>query len=431
MRVALVNPPWTFDGSIYFGCREPHLPLELGYAEAMLRRAGHATLLLDGHLMGRSAAELCADIVCFGADMTVVTTAPSYLFWRCAPPELRVPAAFLRQLGGRGGRTVAVGPHGSVTPAATLRKLGADAVVRGECEEIVLALAESRDWRRVPSLGLQDGEAALITGAPAVARFVDAAPLRWPAAWIARHHHHHHRFDSPQQGLGAEVEASRGCPYDCSFCAKIDFRDSYRRRNLASLLNEIDMLISQGVRYVYFIDEIFLPQGPLLKALIGRGLQFGIQTRIDLWKPELLQLLGAAGCVSIEAGVESLTKAGRDALAKRCKLNTEELASLLIEARRHVPFVQANLIGMEQDEPALVEQWRQRMIAAGVWANEPVPLYPYPSSPSYRERWGEPDDLAWERAHAHYLGAFGAFSDIQSERPVPLPELEAVCCTTP
>jgi hypothetical protein len=23
--------------------------------------------------------------------MTVVTTAPSYLFWRCAPPELRVP----------------------------------------------------------------------------------------------------------------------------------------------------------------------------------------------------------------------------------------------------------------------------------------------------------------------------------------------------
>jgi anaerobic magnesium-protoporphyrin IX monomethyl ester cyclase len=30
MRVALVNPPWSFAGSIYFGCREPHLPLELG-----------------------------------------------------------------------------------------------------------------------------------------------------------------------------------------------------------------------------------------------------------------------------------------------------------------------------------------------------------------------------------------------------------------
>ena len=30
MKVALVNPNWRFDGSIYFGCREPHLPLELG-----------------------------------------------------------------------------------------------------------------------------------------------------------------------------------------------------------------------------------------------------------------------------------------------------------------------------------------------------------------------------------------------------------------
>ena len=32
MRLALVNPRWSFDGSIYFGCRAPHLPLELGSA---------------------------------------------------------------------------------------------------------------------------------------------------------------------------------------------------------------------------------------------------------------------------------------------------------------------------------------------------------------------------------------------------------------
>ena len=44
--------------------------------------------------------------------------------------------------------------------------------------------------------------------------------------------------------------------------------------------------------------------------------------------------------------------------------------------------------------------WRDRLIAGGVWANEPVPLYPYPGSPDYRALWGEPDDEAWERAHA-------------------------------
>jgi B12-binding domain/radical SAM domain protein of rhizo-twelve system len=427
MRVALVNPPWTFDGSIYFGCREPHLPLELGYADALLAAAGHATLMLDGHLMGLSTSQLCDAIAAFGADITVVATAPSYLFWRCAPPELRVPAALLRELGGRGGRTVAVGPHGSVTPGATLRKLGADAVVRGECEQVVRALADEPDWTRIGSLGLRAGDGVRITGAPAAASFVDLPALRWPDAWIARHRHHHHRFDEGQIGPGAEVEASRGCPYDCSFCAKIDFRDKYRRRDLAALLDEIDGLADQGVRYLYFIDEIFLPQKPLLEALVARKLQFGIQTRIDLWKPDTLALLGRAGCVSIEAGIESLTTEGRAALAKRCKLDTEDLAALLIEARRHVPFVQANLIGMSQDSRSLVDHWRGKLLAAGVWANEPVPLFCYPSSPSYRALWGEPDDQAWERAHAHYLQTFSAFSDIQDDRPLPLPRLEEAC----
>jgi anaerobic magnesium-protoporphyrin IX monomethyl ester cyclase len=429
MRVALVNPPWSYHGSIYFGCREPHLPLELGYAAALLRARGHDTLLLDAHLCGHGTAEICDAVAAFGADMTVVATAPTYLFWRCAPPELRVPAELLRCLGRRGGRTVAVGPHGSVTPRATLRKLGVDAVVRGECEEVVARLADE-PWGGISSLALRNGDDIRVTGGPAAARFVDLPPLAWPDAWVARHHHQHHRFDTAPSGPGAEVEASRGCPYDCSFCAKIDFRDSYRRRELPLLLAEIDGLLGQGVRYLYFIDEIFLPQRALLAALAERDVAFGIQTRIDLWKPELLELLGRAGCVSIEAGIESLTREGREVLAKRCKLETEDLARLLITARRHVPFVQANLIGTVGDQAEHVEQWRRRLIGEGVWANAPVPLYPYPSSPSYRARWGEPDDHAWERAHGEYLQTFGSFSDIQDAQPEPLEVLEASCCGT-
>ena len=434
MRVALVNPAWDYGNSIYFGCREPHLPLELGYARALLEEAGHAVLLLDAHLCGSTNAD-CADaVVAFAPDMTVVATAPTYLFWRCAPPELRVPRAFLDALAGRGGRTVAVGPHGSATPRPTLEKLGCDVVVRGECEEIVLALAQADDLAAVPSIAYRAHDAVdraqgevVVTGGPHAGRFVDLPALRWPETWVARHHHHHHRFDRAPDGPGADVEASRGCPYTCSFCAKIHFRDAYRRRDLAPVLAEIDGLIAQGVTYVYFIDEIFLPQKPLLEALATRDVRFGIQTRIDLWKPEMLDLLGAAGCVSIEAGVESLTEAGRAALDKKCRATTDELADRLIHARRTVPFVQANLIKVAGDDPALVAAWRERLRAHGVWANDPVPLYPYPSSPDYRTLWGEPDDQAWERAHAHYLEQFEGFSDIQAERPLPLAELEAGC----
>jgi anaerobic magnesium-protoporphyrin IX monomethyl ester cyclase len=428
MRVALVNPPWSFEGSIYFGCREPHLPLELGACRVLLEAAGHTVLLLDGHIESRTIAELANNVAAFAPDMTVVTTAPSYLFWRCAQPELRIPRAMLDAIGRHGGRTVAVGPHGSSTPGPALRKLGCDVVVRGECEEVVLALANGGEPGAVPGTAVLTDGALRMAGGPQSTRFIDLPAIYWPDAWVQRHHHHHHRFDRRPEGPGAEVEASRGCPYHCTFCAKIDFRDVYRRRDLAPLLAEIDALVAQGVTYLYFIDEIFLPRPELLEALVSRPVQFGIQTRIDLWKPELLALLGRAGCVSIEAGVESLTVDGRAALDKRCKMTTGELADRLIVARQHVPFVQANLIETTADEAALVTAWRARLQEAGVWANDPVPLYPYPSSPDYRRLWGEPDDQAWERAHRHYLAQFTRFSDIQEEIPVALPELEATCC---
>src|SRR3546814_16791275 len=83
---------------------------------------------------------------------------------------------------------------------------------------------------------------------------------------------------------------------------------------------------------------------------------------------------------------------------------------------------------MEQDEAALVAAWRDRLVAAGVWANEPVPLYPYPSSPSYPARWGEPDDVAWERAHAHSLLAFHSFRELQEQRTLPLSALQPAYC---
>jgi B12-binding domain/radical SAM domain protein of rhizo-twelve system len=426
MRVALVNPPWDYRHSIYFGCRSPHLPLELAYSAALLEEGGHEPLLIDAHDAGLYCAAAADAVADFKADMTVVSTAPTYLFWRCAPPELRIPRAFLDALGDRGGARIAVGPHGSVTPATTLRKLHAHVVVRGECEEAILELAHHAP-ASVAGLAYRCGERVLVNGPPRAARFTDAPALRWQKSAIARHAHHHHRFDEPFSGPGAEVEASRGCPYSCTFCAKMDYRDKYRRRQLPLLLQEIDALIVQGATYVYFIDEIFLPDKPLLEALCTRDIQFGVQTRIDLWKPEMLDLLGRAGCVSIEAGVESLTEEGRASLAKRCRLTTDQLADLLIRARQTVPFVQANLIAMADNETELVARWRERLQRQGVWANDPVPLYPYPSSPDYWRLFGAPDDNAWERAHAHYLGQFSRFSDIQDEQPLPLRHLEAAC----
>jgi anaerobic magnesium-protoporphyrin IX monomethyl ester cyclase len=422
MRVVLVNPRWRFEGSIYFGCRAPHLPIELRVTEQLLEKAGHETLLLDAHTSDLSPGDIADEVRAFRPDMAIITTAPTYLFWRCAQPELHVPWEIANILRDLTPILVAVGPHGSTTPRAVLRKLPVDFVVMGECEHTVTRLANGE--RDLPGICYSNGGAVRVNGGPQAAPVADQPVLAWPDATIRQHHHHHHRFDAPPVGSGAEVEASRGCPYHCTFCAKDDFRNAYRRRPAASVLSEVAALQRQGVEYVYFIDEIFLPNDALLQGLLGRGLKFGVQTRIDLWRPAMLELLGRAGCVSVEAGVESLTPEGRDALDKHCRLTTDQLAERLIEAKRHIPFVQANLIETAHDDDGEVERWRARMRDAGVWANDPVPLYPYPGSPDYRRLWGEPDDDAWERAHDHYLGLFDRFSDLQERRPLRLQDLE-------
>ena len=277
-----MNPNWSFEGSIYFGCREPHLPLEYGYSKALLEAAGHEVLLIDGQMDEISRrVTIVSRVADFRPDFTVVCTAPSYLFWRCAPPELRVPQELIRSLARRGGCIVAVGPHCSTTPKTALRKLSADVVVIGECEEILPALSGS--WSQVQSICYTIAGIAWVQGATHSANMNELPPLQWDAEFVARHHHHHHRFDAEPLGPGAEVETSRGCPYHCTFCAKDNFRDKYRRRPVGTVLAEVDGLLEQGVEYIYFIDEIFLPNQELLEGLVDRRVRFGVQTRLDLW----------------------------------------------------------------------------------------------------------------------------------------------------
>jgi B12-binding domain/radical SAM domain protein of rhizo-twelve system len=324
---------------------------------------------------------------------------------------------------------VVVGPHASTTPSAALKKLDAAVAVLGECEDVLprLAASDRGAWPDVSSIAYLHDGAVRVQGRPHETDMSALPALRWPREDVIRHRHHHHRFETAPRGPGAEMEVSRGCPYHCSFCAKDNFRNDYRKRPVPVILDELDGLLALGVEYVYFIDEIFLPNRELLEALVSRGVAFGIQTRIDLWNAANLELLGRAGCVSIEAGVESVTVEGRNLLDKGSRLTTEAIADRLIAAKAHVPFVQANLLESGSDDPAEVERWRARLLEAGVWANKPVPMFPYPGSPGYARRWGAPDDVAWERAMDDYLRHYREFSDIQDRHPRALGELESWC----
>jgi anaerobic magnesium-protoporphyrin IX monomethyl ester cyclase len=426
MKFGLINPNWNFKGSTYFGCHEPHYPLELLFACDKIQQAGHGALLIDAHLHNLTTAEVRRRMEAFAPDFVVVPTAPSYLFWRCPPPELRIPQEWLAAVAPTKAIKVAIGPHASATPSATLRKTGCDVAMRGEPDQTLAELA-MKPWDEVAGCCWRDQQGDHISPHLGVADMQALGALRFDNYNVEAHSHRHHVFNG--EGRGAELEFARGCPWACDFCNKTLFRNKFRERNVDAVLAEIDGLIARGVDYVYFIDEVFgvgRNVRKLLEGIVERPIQIGLQTRIDLWDEESLELLARAGCISMECGIESITEQGRDEMNKGCRMSTERLGELLIYARKRIPWVQANLILTDHDDRNQIRLWQQHLKSHDVWVSEPVPMFPFPGTPRYAQMWGAPDDQAWERAHRYYTSTFSSkgYSDIQEQQPVALEDLE-------
>lgn len=428
MRIALVNPNWEFNGSTYFGCHEPHVPLELLFAREKSREAGHECLLIDAQLELLDIKEVQERLDVFRPDFLVIPTAPSYLFWRCPPPELRVPRQWFMALNSSAIK-IAIGPHGSATPETVIKKLNCDAVIRGEPDQVISQLP-LKEWREIEGCCWRDEGGIHITHSTAIADMKTLSAIDFSDYQIERRTHRHHVFWG--NGRGAELEFARGCPWACTFCNKTLFRNKFRERNVSDVLEEIDQLVARGVDYIYFIDEIFgvgKNVRNLLEGIAERKVSIGFQTRIDLWDEESLDLLGRAHAISIECGIESITSEGRDDLHKNCRMTTERLTELLIYARERIPWVQANLILTERDDKEQIRRWQEHLKAKGVWVSEPVPMFPFPGTPLYTQMFGPPDGSAWERAHHYYTSTFGGkgYSDIQDQQPTRIEDLECMC----
>ncbi len=166
MKYALVNPNWDFTGSTYFGCRDPHVPLELLFAADKLREAGHDCLVVDAQTNHLSVEDVRAEVRRLGPDFLVIPSAPSYLFWRCPPPEMRVPREWFAGIGGRAAK-VLIGPPGSATPRAAMR-------INEEQRNFFLRKVRSALWtlkgKRLAVLGLAfKGGTDDIRDSPAIA----------------------------------------------------------------------------------------------------------------------------------------------------------------------------------------------------------------------------------------------------------------------
>ncbi len=290
-----------------------------------------------------------------------------------------------------GVRVVLGGPHASYWIDEALEH--ADVVVTGEAERVwpeALADLAAGRHRRV------------YQGGP-----VDLGGLPTP------------RYDLLEDRfvIRRVVQATRGCPFSCSFCSVPDFNPGFRTRPVAEVVRDIAATHFPSPvadKVVWFWDDNLLVKRRWAKELLRemRGLDkwWLTQASIDITHDaELLRAMRDSGCIGIFLGIESLDEADlRRANKKQNK--AREYADAIARLHDHGICVMAGFIsGFDDQTPDTILRTADRLDAIGVDVPFLSVLTPFRGTPLYDSLLREGRILA-ERDWPFYNGYNVAFA---------------------
>ncbi len=315
MNVLLLNPPGPYCRA---GSRWPHrrkarsvgidyhpFPFGLAYATSRLLADGHHARVLDCIALDISEEELIDQAKTFQPDMLVVeTSAPSFYSDAALVRRMGVPA-------------LAVGAHATATPDDHLDQ-GFIGVVCGEYDQVITQAVEGKT---APWLATAQSKATC--HAP-LTQDLDAIPYpAWDQLPMEKYN------DPFCKGRSITILSTRGCPFSCCFCTIAPYagKRAYRRRNPATVCDEIDALIH---RYhpdeIYFDDDTITVNRNHILALCeeirrrGWGIPFSCMGNATVER-DVLEAMAAAGCRAFKFGVETGDPEVMRRIPKSCDLD--------------------------------------------------------------------------------------------------------------
>lgn len=204
------------------------------------------------------------------------------------------------------------GPHAHLYPFQSISFDCVDYVIIGEGEQTIVELLKS--WNRPEELmgigGLYykaDGGLVKYTQAERPAGDLDK--LIHPAIELIDYRKYYSSM--LKDSRIATMVTSRGCPYNCKFCARPNLGKGFRYRSSENIAGEVEKYISLGIRTIIFFDDTFTVNKKrvfdMCREFRRRGfdINWSVRAHINDIDPELLREMKAAGCEQVNYGVES------------------------------------------------------------------------------------------------------------------------------
>ena len=347
MKILLVNPSYrdvyrTFDFVLP--------PLGLAYMAALLAKKNYDVKIVDLNVGQKDQA-----IPHNNWDLVGITLDTSRYY---------KGMEYARMLKSKGTRVVVGGPHASFMADEILESGSSDYVVRGEGEHTMLELAETLNQggnlEQIQGLSFRNDDQIIHNDKRAYSDDLDTLPS--PARDLLDMD----KYRTSKLGTRSitSILTSRGCPYQCSFCASSKLAGTFwRARSVQSIVEEIQFVKdTYGYRAFAFVDDNFTlnPQRviDLCEEICKRGwdIHWWCFSRVDtiVKNPEMVSLMYEAGCRSTYIGVESSNQETLDSYNKKISADISRKAISVLKENK-IEMTASFIIGGLNEDKKMVK----------------------------------------------------------------------------
>ena len=214
--------------------------------------------------------------------------------------------------------TVVGGVHGSAIPEQTLLEFPEfDVVVVGEGEQTLVELHGNKSnnpMHQISGIVYWAGDKGINVNKPRqMIKNLDVIPFPDRKLINIENYRKSHvsRGHSRKTKRIAEITCSRGCPYNCIFCAsKVVHSRKVRFRSPKNIIAEMEYLVrNYHIEHFSFLDDTFTLRkdilAPVCDYMAKINVTFDSYTRVNDIDEEKIRMMLAGGCRKISFGIES------------------------------------------------------------------------------------------------------------------------------